>query len=120
MPYYDAAFSAGELWRNMLFLKATNMSHMWYMQVIIGIYLFVPLVSNMLQAIDIRMMVIPFAVAWLCIFAIPEFDLVLQWGRHQSISAQFDLSFSGGCYGIYLIFGYLAKKDHLRDFTLQS
>ena len=78
--YYDAAFSAGELWRNMLFLKGTNMSHMWYMPVIMGIYLFISLIANMLHSIDIRMLGLPFTIAWICIFAVPELDLILQWG----------------------------------------
>ena len=108
--YYDTAFSVGELWRNMLFLKATNMSHMWYMPVIIGIYLFIQLIANMLHSIDIRMLALPFSIAWLCIFVVPEIDLILQWRGHQPIAAQPDMSFSGGCYGIYLIAGYLAKK----------
>ena len=108
--YYDAAFSLGELWRNMLFLKATNMSHMWYMPVIIGIYLFIPLIANMLHSIDIQMLTLPFSIAWLCIFVVPELDLIVQWGEHQLIAAQPDMSFSGGCYGIYLIVGYLVKK----------
>ena len=109
--YYDAEFSISELWRNMLFLKGTNMSHMWYMPVIIGIYLFIPLIANMLRSIDICMLTCPFMVAGLGIFAIPEIDLILQWEGYQPIVSQLDFSFSGGCYGIYLVIGYLAKKN---------
>ena len=78
--YYDTIFSTGNLWRNMLFLKGTNMNHMWYMPVILGIYLFIPLISNVLKTIDIRMTIIPLAIAWIHLFVIPEINLILQWG----------------------------------------
>ena len=47
--FYQIPFSMNELLRNMFFLKATNMSHMWYIPVILGIYLFIPFVSQALS-----------------------------------------------------------------------
>ena len=47
--FYQIPFNLNELLRNMLFLKATNMSHMWYIPAILGIYLFIPFVSRALS-----------------------------------------------------------------------
>ena len=63
--------------RNMLFVKNTEMTHMWYMPVIIGLYMFIPFAANALQHTDGRILrkIIAFAFIWL--FIIPEINMML-------------------------------------------
>ena len=52
------------LLKNMTFLKNTDMSHMWYMPVILGIYLLLPFVANALQNSGARFQKIIFIIAF--------------------------------------------------------
>ena len=76
---------------NMLFFRPTEMSHMWYMPVIIGIYLFIPLIVNGLNHTDVRSMFIPLSVAFLALFVIPVVDVfLLANGKRLSIDRFFN------------------------------
>ena len=98
--------------RNMLFVKNTEMTHMWYMPVIIGLYMFIPFAANALQHTDGRILrkIIAFAFIWL--FIIPEINVILYAEQEEALSALIDLSYSGGCYGVYIATGYFWKKGY--------
>lgn len=54
----DKAFEIKELVKEILFLKTLELSHMWYMPVIIGIYIALPFVSVAVKAFeDVNVMV---------------------------------------------------------------
>ena len=106
---------------NMLFFRPTEMSHMWYMPVIIGIYLFIPLIINGLNHTDVRSMFIPLSVAFLALFVIPVVDVFLLENGKSAISSLLDLSFSGGAYGFCIILGCLIRKgvfDRIKTIAL--
>lgn len=106
---------------NMLFFRPTEMSHMWYMPVIIGIYLFIPFIINGLNHTDVRSMFIPLSVAFLALFVIPVVDVFLLANGKSAISSLLDLSFSGGAYGFCIILGCLIRKgvfDRIKTIAL--
>lgn len=118
--FYEQSLSVSVLIRNMLFLQNTEMSHMWYMPVIIGIYLFLPFLANALQHTDRRIVEKIIGIAFIGFFIIPELNVLLAARGLTQLSALLDLSFSGGCYGIYFIIGYLWKKgcfDRIRTWV---
>lgn len=95
------------------FSEAGNLffSHMWYMPMIIGMYLSMPFVSSALhhfEAKTINQATIVFA---LLAFLLPFITTVLAMNGIENVNIQYCLGFSGGVYGIYIILGYLVKKD---------
>ena len=53
------------LLKNMLFFEYVNMPHMWYMPMIIGVYIFIPVIAAALQNIDVKNLKIPFALSFI-------------------------------------------------------
>lgn len=107
--FYHESINLGSLIKNMLFMKQTNMSHMWYMPVIIGIYMFIPFVSNAFNHTDIRNLYMPLLVTFVCCFVAPTINTVLRVQGREQLYPLLDISFSGGGYGFCVILGYLVK-----------
>lgn len=108
--FWNTPFDVEKCLLNLLFLKSTEMGHMWYMPVIIGIYLFVPFVANALSSIDIKAFCIPLLFAFAYRFIVPSVNIWLAASGQQLISNLPDLSFSGNEYGFMVLLGYLVKK----------
>lgn len=96
---------------DMLLIHKVEMSHVWYMPMILGIYILIPFVSNMFIQFDLRMFCFPIIIFSFYSFVVPLIDEINQVIHPDLIiSRQFSLGFSGGAYGLYLIYGYLVKK----------
>ncbi len=100
------------LLKNMTFLKNTDMSHMWYMPVILGIYLLLPFVANALQNSGARFQKIIFIIAFSYLFVVPEVNVIFQSLNIESLNALLDVSFVGGAYGLCVVMGYFSKKNY--------
>lgn len=74
--------------RNMLFLSATGLSHVWYLPMILGLYLCIPFVSIVLGKIDVSVMKIPFLIIYWGFFAIPTINIFLRAFGIQTLSNQ--------------------------------
>lgn len=107
--FYQEPFRMEEYLRNALFLKNTNISHMWYMPVIFGIYMTLPFAAKMLHNAN-RFIFLPLGVAFICLFITPELNVVLRSFGKETVSAVLDLSFMGGVYGLYAVIGYYFRK----------
>lgn len=110
----DQAFYFTSLIKEMLFLKKVDMSHMWYMPMILGMYLFIPIAANALQAIHKEMLIFPLSIISFYVFLIPIINVVLLSFNKNGISSLLSFGFSGGVYGIYLILGYFMKHGYLQ------
>lgn len=85
----------------------------WYAPMILGIYLFIPFISNVLNKYEFKNIKIPLIVGILYFFIIPTINLVLNiYGL--TIISNIDLYFSGGIYGIYFIVGFYLSKGLLK------
>ena len=100
---------------DMLFLQKVDMSHFWYMPMILGMYLFIPFVAAALQHFDTKTIMIPLAIASCFLFGVPLANVVLETLKVGTLSEQLSLDFSGGVYGILIVVGYLFKKDAFKD-----
>jgi surface polysaccharide O-acyltransferase-like enzyme len=103
-------FSVKLLIKNLLFTEAVGLSHMWYMPMILGAYIFIPFVAIFLKNVNERMLKFPVAVVFACLFVMPVANVIRVWFGSQGQQSLVCLDFSGGVYGLYLIFGYLTKK----------
>ena len=92
-------------------------SHMWYMPMIIGMYLSMPFVSSALSHFDPRTINQATIVFAFLAFLLPFISLVLDMMGLQNMTIQYCLGFSGGVYGIYIILGWLVKKDYFKKYS---
>ena len=92
-------------------------SHMWYMPMIIGMYLSIPFVSSALNHFNPRTINQATIVFALLAFLLPFISLLLDMEGIKNVSIQYCLGFSGGIYGIYIILGYLVKKDLFKKYS---
>lgn len=92
-------------------------SHMWYMPMIIGMYLSMPFVAAALKNFDTNVINSATIVFAVLAFIVPFISLLLDLEGIQGVNIQFSLGFSGGVYGIYIILGYLVKKDYFKKYS---
>lgn len=95
-------------------------SHMWYMPMIIGMYLSIPFVSNALKHFSPRTIYQAAIVFTLLAFILPFITTVLDMQGIHNVTIQYCLGFSGGVYGIYIILGYLIKKDLFKKYSTKK
>ncbi len=98
----------------LLFVRTIGMGHAWYMPMILGMYLLIPLAANALRTISVRSLRIPLLVFCLYTFGYSFMNVVSNILLGMALSLKFSLGFSGGAYGIYMLLGYLVKKQTFR------
>lgn len=100
--------------KQLLFLEPCNYSHMWYMPMILGLYLFLPFVALVLQQIKPRILLFPGIMTFVWLFILPIANIIFTALGHSSSSTSLSLNFSGGTYGFYLILGFLVSQGVFR------
>ena len=114
--FHQKDFSAVLLIKNMLFLEDVGMGHMWYMPMIIGLYLFLPLMANGLRRLgEPKVLLFPLSCALIIFCCTPLLSILSQCLGHDALRCQIDSGFSGGAYGCYMFLGYCVKKLPMRN-----
>lgn len=112
--FNETEFSIRNLIEEMLFLKNSAMNHIWYMPMIMGMYLLLPLVANALQTVQIKTVQVPFVIITVLFLVIPSVNVLFNaWGTTLG-GTTISSGFSGGVYGVYIVAGYLIKKGLLK------
>lgn len=102
----------------MLFLKTLELSHMWYMPVIIGIYIALPFVSAAVKAYsNIKSYYFPYILGVFIFVGIPTVNVFLTEAVPEinSLKCIFDMKFLGGIYGFYVISGYFISDRRVLE-----
>ena len=107
--YYNIPINILSLVEDMLFVRKIDLAHTWYMPMILGMYILIPMVGMALQKFDIKYLLFPIIVFSAYSFGYPFLNMVSSI-LGMPLSLQFSLGFSGGVYGLYIIYGYLIKK----------
>lgn len=107
---HSSAISLSGLIKNMLFLGLEKISYLWYLPMILGIYICIPLLATALQKINVRLLFFPITVVYIYCFIIPTANKMLALLERTGASVQIFLYFTGGIYGLYLIIGYMFYK----------
>lgn len=115
--FYERDFQFGALVKNMLFLSNVELSHMWYIPVILGIYIFLPFIAQILYHVNIELLKMPMTVIWVCLFIVPVVSVVSLSLGFEKIECLLTVSFGGGYYIFYLMWGYFTKKNVLEQFS---
>lgn len=107
-------FDLIEVVEDLLFLRAINMTHVWYLPMILGMYILIPFVANAISDFRPRELKFPTIAFSAFTFIFPIIQLIEICNGDCNLSLQFSLSFCGGAYGLYLVYGYFIKKDTLK------
>ena len=108
--FYFKSWNTPELLQEMLFVHSIPMMHMWYMPMIIGLYIFLPLAARGLAHMDLKVWRFPVLAVGIYAFLVPVLQVVWDSFAWRSFGANLDLGYSGGVYGMYILFGYFLKK----------
>lgn len=112
-------FDLIKLIKQMLLIEGCDLSHEWYMYMILGVYIFIPFVSYILDNVELKNLIIPIVITIVVCFLLPTLSVFLETcgiveptenPNLPSIASKVELNYSGGVYGIYLLCGYLVKK----------
>ncbi len=106
--YYQNDFDFSILLETMLFIRPVNISHMWYMPMILGCYLFIPVVSNGLIKNNKEACLLPLLAAGIQLFIFPIISMLSHVFYGKDISSLISIEFCG-CYAYMIIMGYLVK-----------
>lgn len=110
--FLGRGFSVADAIKQFLFIGDwLSAPHMWYMPAIIGVYLFIPFVSNVLQKIDNRVLAILLCLAVFYLFVVPTAnDLSLAYNRSPIIN-KVELHYLGGFCGTMIVIGQLVRRS---------
>ena len=105
--YQHEPTSVIQLIDDLLFFRKLKMSHVWYMPMILGFYILLPFVADVLKNHDNRIFIFP-----LIIYTFTSFGFSTIEAIHKccfpdiQLSNQFQAGFSGGNYGLIILYGY--------------
>lgn len=98
----------------LLFFEQLPVAHWWYMPMILGIYLAVPLIAMAVQRVSFRIVAVPLVIVTINCILIPTINGVLEpMGIGPVDTLVLDSTFYGGNYGIYLVLGYYLDRRGL-------
>lgn len=75
---------------------------MWYMPMILGIYVVLPVLSTIVKNNRLSDLIFPILFTFCVFFFIPTINAV----ANKNYNTVLDISFLGGIYGLYVILGY--------------
>ena len=108
--YYKTPLDIVRLIQRLLFLTDVNMLHAWYMPMILGMYILIPMAGTALQKFETKHLFFPIIVFSGYSFAYPVLALISS-AIGYPLKLRFSFGFSGGAFGLYLFYGYLTKKN---------
>jgi len=98
----------------MFFIKTIPLMNVWYMPMIIGVYLVLPIISKAIRDFDSDKVLI--IVGILSIFVnmlVPTINVIFTGLQMKTIWVYINVAFLGGFVGIYIMSGYLQNKGAL-------
>lgn len=109
--FLGRGFSIADAIKQFLFISDwLSAPHMWYMSAIIGIYLFIPFVSNALQKIDVKVLAILLLLGMFYLFIVPTIsDILSAYGRTPIVN-KVELHYLGGICGMMMVIGQLIRR----------
>ena len=109
-------FSFNILLENLFFLKQVDISNMWYMPMILGMYIAIPFIAKVVKNFSVKTIKIPILFIFLSSFFLPSINVILYNIHHiAKYNLIIDLSFLGGEYGLYILFGYYISEGVLKN-----
>lgn len=99
---------------NQLFISPVTLGNMWYMQMIIPVYMMLPLVATALKRLPLKYLAAPAAVVFAYFCVLPTIQVILAAsGSHILITPAFHASYLFTYYIIFIALGYLIAHRHI-------
>lgn len=117
--WYTNNISISTLIFNMTFLKFVDLSHMWYMPMILGIYLFIPFLAKLLEAFSKKIWIFIACIIFIYSYGGVFLDIIVRARGGDSLNYLSPI-FIGDYFGLYLILGYLVKKDIFKNIKFRN
>ena len=96
-----------QLIEELLFLRKVNMSHVWYLPTILGLYILLPFVSSVMNKYDKTIFLFPLLIYTFYSLGYNSLNIFYSvYHPELPLSNQFSLGFSGAYYGLYILYGY--------------
>ncbi len=108
--YFDTPLNFSGLLNNILLIEKTDLMHVWYVYMILGLYIILPFVSYLLHNMDLKLLILPISLTFFTFNFLPILNLIRQIFDLSPIRCMVDTSFYGGTYLLYCIMGYLVYK----------
>ncbi len=103
---------------NMFFLKTLPLMNIWYMPMILGVYLVIPLVSKAIKSFDSNKVLIFVGIlSFITNMLIPTINVLFSKMNIDTVYLYGYVEFLGGFVGIYLITGYLLNNEILKKIS---
>ncbi len=103
-------FSLGQWVRHSFMLEEFEyLRHMWYLPAVIGIYIFIPLLSAVLHRLPAKAFVFPLIVGYFYFFIVPTLNIFLGPTGHTVLSSRINIAYMGAHNGMYVLFGYFFR-----------
>lgn len=110
--YMNQHMNIGQVLKGILFVQPVILPHIWYMPMIIGVYAFLPFMANALHLLKkIKVLYVPIFIISLYAFIVPMINEICRVLGKGILANGIDFGFSGGVYGIYIIIGFLLKRE---------
>lgn len=90
------------------------MSHMWYMPMILGMYVFIPFAANALHSLNTKVIIYASCLTAIITALFPIINIFMKAYGYEDFYSILSTGFSGGIYGLYLVLGYLCRKSLLK------
>lgn len=116
--YNETGFQFKTLVKNMLFMSQVSLKNMWYMPMILGIYLVIPFLNKIINTFSTKSLKTPIIFTFIISFILPTINIILKvCNIKTTLSTILDITFLGGIYGLYIIFGDIVRKGKLKKFN---
>ena len=105
--------------RMLLFIGPAPLSLMWYMPMIMGVYIAVPLINRAISGLSVRSLMLPLGLCFGVGFIVPFINTMIKIYGEQIplVASTVNVAFLGGTYGFYLLLGHIfrvADHQHIR------
>lgn len=108
LAWYQGIFSTENPFLDMLFLKAVDLTHVWYMPMVLGVYLFIPFLSNIMNMFENKVWIIVMGLIFAYSFCTVPLNIILTMKDKGSLNVTAP-TFIGGYFGLYIMCGYFVK-----------
>lgn len=111
-------FKLQNFFKEIIFLKQSAISSMWYMPMILGVYLALPFVAKIVKTFSVKIMKIPMIIVFVSSILLPSINALLYALRLKvSYSTILYFNFLGGAYGLYILLGYYISNGLLKKYS---
>ncbi len=102
--------------RNVFLMKTVDfILPAWYVPAILGLYLFLPVISTVFNKFSLKDLKIPIIISIIVMYLFPTLNELRIIPRE--LSTDLDMFFSGGIYGIYILLGNYIYKGSFKNLS---